>query len=305
MTAVSCLALLGLCLAATAEAATIRVPADAPTIQQGIAAAANGDTVLVAPGTYYERINFLGKAIIVTSEHGPDVTVIDGSLGGTVVTFLSREGRDSVLSGFTIRRGFNVYGGGGIVVGGSSPTIRDNTITENGGCSGAGISSGGSAPRIERNKVIRNRVEVCTGGWGIGIYVLGTASGLAAEIFDNDISDNTSTGSTFGGGVALYGAGAAILRGNVISRNMTVGPYGCGWGGGLISINYTQATLVDNLIVGNTARTSGPTIRSPTTTRPTVRACPCPDTHETNSTTTSSPRRRGRLCSVNTHSRFS
>ena len=252
-TVVSCLAMLGLCLAGTTEAATIRVPGDAPTIQQGIAAAANGDTVLVAPGTYHERINFLGKAITVTSEQGPEVTVIDGSLGGTVVTFLSREGRDSVLSGFTIRRGFNVHGGGGIAVGSSSPTIRGNTITENGGCSGAGISSNASAPLIERNRVIANRVEVCTGGWGIGIFILGTASGRAAEIFDNDISGNTSTGSTFGGGVALNGAGAVVLRGNVISRNMTVGPFGCGWGGGLVSANFTHATLVGNLIVGNTA----------------------------------------------------
>src|SRR5947208_12634307 len=47
----------------TARAATINVPAGQPTIQAAINAASNGDTVLVAPGIYYENINFMGKQI--------------------------------------------------------------------------------------------------------------------------------------------------------------------------------------------------------------------------------------------------
>ncbi|MBN1465227.1 hypothetical protein JXA02_05660 [candidate division KSB1 bacterium] len=45
----------------------IRVPQDQPTIQAGISTSANGDTVLVADDTYYENINFKGKAITVAS----------------------------------------------------------------------------------------------------------------------------------------------------------------------------------------------------------------------------------------------
>lgn len=59
--------------------ATIHVPLDYPTIQQAINASLDGDTVLVQPGTYVECIVFEGKAIIVTSEQGPDVTIIDGN----------------------------------------------------------------------------------------------------------------------------------------------------------------------------------------------------------------------------------
>ena len=43
------------------EAKTIYIPQDYSTIQAGINAASNGDTVLVADNTYYENINFNGK----------------------------------------------------------------------------------------------------------------------------------------------------------------------------------------------------------------------------------------------------
>jgi pectin methylesterase-like acyl-CoA thioesterase len=40
---------------------TLSVPSEFPTIQSAIDAAVNGGTVLVAPGIYMEKINFMGK----------------------------------------------------------------------------------------------------------------------------------------------------------------------------------------------------------------------------------------------------
>ncbi len=42
-------------------------------IQDGINEAVNGDAVVVAPGTYYEAINFNGKALRLYSSGGRDV----------------------------------------------------------------------------------------------------------------------------------------------------------------------------------------------------------------------------------------
>jgi len=95
----------------------IHVPADYPKIQLAIDAASDGDTVLVAENTYYENINFKGKAIVVGSEYIKDndtihisKTIINGSQPlnpdiGSVVTFNSGEDTTSVLCGFTITGG--------------------------------------------------------------------------------------------------------------------------------------------------------------------------------------------------------
>src|SRR6266850_293013 len=172
-------AALAFAFAAGAEAqTTIRVPLNYPTIQAAIDAAANGDTVLVAPGTYVENIDFSGKAITVASDGGPEVTLIDGSQADSVVKFISGEERSSVLSGFTVlngRSGFDTQGygdGGGIWMLNSSPTIVGNIIANNRGCQGSGISITIGSPLIQRNTIINNRQLGCSGGHGAGIALI-------------------------------------------------------------------------------------------------------------------------------------
>ena len=58
---------------APAAAAVLRVPQDYPAIQTAIDVAMNGDTVLVSPGVYTERIDFRGKAITVASVASPTI----------------------------------------------------------------------------------------------------------------------------------------------------------------------------------------------------------------------------------------
>ncbi len=227
----------------------INVPAEQPTIQAAIFSAVSGDTVVVAPGTYVERINFMGKAITVRSEQGPDGTIIDGGGAGPVVTFQSGETRASVLRGFTVRGGYIAHSGGGIYIWNASPTVEGNVIADNRACSGAGIYSQFGSPLVANNRITRNASTGCTGGWGMGVYVGGNSS---AEIVDNEISENRGEAAS-GGGLALFAAGNATVSGNVIKNNSTSGPAGCGYGGGIRTANFSQVRLINNLIVGNSA----------------------------------------------------
>ena len=118
-------------------ATTLIVPDNYATIQQGITAAENGDTVKVAPGVYSEQINFNGKSIVVQSWYNDDAypsyitnTVLDGSGLGSVVTFNTGETENAVLSGFTITNGYAVNGGG-IFCSGASPTLQNLLIINN------------------------------------------------------------------------------------------------------------------------------------------------------------------------------
>ena len=54
----------------SASALDIFVPGDQPTIHDAIDVAVGGDVVVVARGTTFENIDFLGKTITAMSENG-------------------------------------------------------------------------------------------------------------------------------------------------------------------------------------------------------------------------------------------
>jgi hypothetical protein len=230
---------------------TILVPGNYPTIQSAINAANNGDTVLVSPGTYVENISFNGKAITVTSSNGPATTIIDGNHNGTVVTFNHSETAASVLSGFTIRNGYQNGGfGAGITITAASPTISSNVITSNHAATGIGIFVNGGAPLIQHNTISNNdQAGAGSGGsGGGGILVFGVSPGIV-QIIGNTISNNSLQSGGQGGGVSFNG-GSALLQGNLISGNLVYND-----GGGISAYNtYSPLTIVENVIIHNTAQ---------------------------------------------------
>lgn len=135
---------------------TLRVPSQYPTIQQGINAAKDGDTVLVEPGLYYEEINFHGKGICVKSEEGPAQTMWEGLYQIKFAHFMSGEDTTSVLCGFMLTNSYN-----GILLESScSPTIR-NCIIKN--MAYTGIIGG-----PVNAKLINNTIFNCQYGMSIG-----------------------------------------------------------------------------------------------------------------------------------------
>ncbi len=58
------------CVSMLSAAAVIHVPADQPTITAGLAAAAAGDTLMLATDGYHEHGMVIDKAITIASEAG-------------------------------------------------------------------------------------------------------------------------------------------------------------------------------------------------------------------------------------------
>jgi len=243
-----------LCSSIAAQANVIKVPADHATIQSAINAAVNGDTIEVAPGTYVENLNFIGKAIRVTSAQGAQVTIIDGNQNGSVVTFVSGEGNQSVLNGFTIRNGDATASGlrgGAVRIENSSPTISGNIITSNiAGDGGGGISSSFGSPVIQGNIITQNHQRMgWSGGIGGGGVSIGGAS--SAQLLNNSIFAN-SWSSANGGGVSLFAASTPTLKNNLITNNSAGSQ-----GGGISMLNRSDALIVQNVIAGNSASSGG------------------------------------------------
>ena len=142
---------LGLPLAAAEYHVNWDGSADFTAIQEAIDASVDGDTVIVHPGvysettisgSYYVVVEFWGKNIVLRSldPNDPRIvesTVIDGLGMYLPVSFVGTEDSTCVLSGFTIRNGYSMSGGGisGTVdpldVGISSARISNCIITGN------------------------------------------------------------------------------------------------------------------------------------------------------------------------------
>jgi len=141
-------------------------------IQEAIDAAANGDTVLVWPGVYYENLDFkeksltLGSLTLTTGDIAyRNQTVIDG---GGVDLCIYIEGKvglytDFTITGFAIKNGFMTYGGG-FFLKYTLGEIVDCIIQENIGTKGgAGITVINSELSLS-NTIIRNNYSYGEGG---------------------------------------------------------------------------------------------------------------------------------------------
>jgi PKD repeat protein len=198
-------------ISVTAFGATIRVPAYYSTIQAGIDAATNGDTVLVANGTYTgagnKNLDFKGKAITVRSENGPEHTVIDCEGDGRGFSFHSGEIQSSVLDGLTIINGRADYGGG-ILCSSSSPTIINCRIIGN-----EAERAGGGIYCDFRCTITNCNIAGNTAVWGGGI-------GIVDAFGPVKVTNCTITGNT-----ASFGSVMDISDSNATITNCIL------WGG--------------------------------------------------------------------------
>jgi hypothetical protein len=247
--------------------------------------------VLVDEGTYYENINYKGKAITVASHFYMDgdtshisKTIIDGSQpsnadSGSVVFFVSGEDTTSVLYGFTITNGSgtkNQYTfegsayegrlGGGIFCWNSggrfvSNKIINNTISDDNDVIGGGVAAGDFGSNawiiLEKNHIINNKIS---GGFATGGGVTLVCNG---KLVENVISYNSSIATETeanAGGVRTATESifprTVIIEGNEITHNFVQGkgtesPYYWAARGGGIMNTYSKVLVLNNEISYN------------------------------------------------------
>ena len=214
----------GIIAASSSHSNVLTVPGQYPSIQGAIYASTDGDTVLVANGTYTgpgnTNLDFVGKAILVTSEFGPDSCIIDCQSSGRGFYFHSGESPSADLCGFKIINGYApLPGGGGIYCeANSNPTIRNNTISGN------------------------------------TIQPWGSGGGILCSNSSPLILDNTISGSPTGSGLICYSNSNPLINGNIISGNYAA-PYG--YGGGIFINSYSHPIISNNIICENYATYGG------------------------------------------------
>jgi hypothetical protein len=221
------------------------------TIQSAIDASADGEIIIVADGTYKGtgnvNLDFMGKAITLRSENGPQACIIDceNIAGRRGFYFHTAEDSSSVVEGLTITRGSVYDNGAGIYCNGASPAIVDCVISN--------------------NQVIAYDMSH---GYGGGIYC-GSTSNLILDhcrILGNTVmggkaEEEYQISNGYGGGICFNADGTLTIRDSVISDNKAYGgePFGfcytngSGYGGGIYTKSGSTTILSNCNVNGNMA----------------------------------------------------
>ncbi len=209
------------------------------TLQQAVNAAAEGDTLQIAEGVYFENLTVTNKDLVLEGGYdaactaaGTGPTRIEGSMGtGSTV---HAAGGNVVLRHLDLTWGGG-NGGGLMTVSGAEITLDDTTVYDNHGSYGGGIyvANGTTVTLTNDSDVVNNTASL----FGGGARVWGKLIGMETQ---SDINDNCAP---HGGGASVPG-GTVTLDGSDMRGNEAADVDG--QGGGLHVVDAGAVTLLGN-----------------------------------------------------------
>lgn len=220
---------------AVTHAATILVPDDAPTIQEGMDLAAAGDTVQVACGTYIEHDIAMKSGVVLRGQPDqPECVVIDCHFTSSAIICGSVD-ETTVITGLTITMAFNSairlthapvrishvrfvdnesYFGGGIASTSSDAVIEHCLFQDNMGYGDGAISASNSSLTIRDCDFITNRGHVDGPG---AIWCRNSPCTITRCRFIDNLSD------TFSGAIYAYDGSDLVITDCTFAGNSAPG----------------------------------------------------------------------------------
>ena len=197
----------------------INIPADYSSIQEGIDAAGEGDTVLVQPNTYIEHLVIQDKNITLASlllttgdSNYIATTVIDGDNIGKVM-HMQNISEDTKFMGFTLKNGnADEEFGGGISLSDAAPIISDMIISNNIAAQGGGVYCSNTMLNLH-NVILRNNNATHQGG-----AIRAVNSNLF--LIDCTISENTAANGAAAMRFSTTGTMEEIFMLNIASSSI-------------------------------------------------------------------------------------
>jgi len=221
----------------TTLAATIHVPGDQPTIQAAVNAAANGDTIHIAAGTYTEQVVITDKSLTLIGDPGATLKATAG-MAQTLAPFTSRRPVLGLLRSNVDISGLSFDGDG---LGGVNPRFVGVYY----------FASSGTASECEFKGFRAAAAQVLAVGLiAANLTVAGGAAVTHVEALNNELADNET-------GIVMVGDDffdPAVLHQTFVIEGNTITGLGSGVPifqvGMLIGVG-ASGTVEDNVVTGH------------------------------------------------------